>query len=62
MKTVDNKSDTPDGKLSAEEFYDEFCSGCGSQGCEGIGTVWFYGCGYKELLRKEGINHGGSDL
>ena len=52
-KTVDNISDTPQEKLSAEEFYDKFCSHCGSQRCEGIGTVWFDGCMYKELLKEE---------
>ena len=52
-KTVDNESDTPQQKLSAEEYYDEFCSYCGSQRCEGIGTVLFNGCMYKELLKEE---------
>ena len=52
--TVDYKSDVPQQeKLSAEEFYDKFCSHCGSQRCEGIGTVWFDGCMYKELLKEE---------
>ena len=44
---------TPQEKLSAEEFYEKFCSGCGSQRCEGIGTMWFDGCIYKELLKEE---------
>ena len=52
-KTVDNKSDMPKEKLSKAEFYDKFCSGCGSLRCEGIGTVWFDGCMYKELLKEE---------
>ena len=52
-KTIDNISDTTQKKLSKEEFYDKFCSGCGSQRCEGIGTVWFDGCIYKKFLKEE---------
>ena len=52
--TVDYKSDVPQQeKLSAEEFYEKYCSFCGSQRCEGIGTIWFDGCMYKELLKEE---------
>ena len=52
-KTVDNEFHTPQEKLSAEEFYEKFCSHCGSLRCEGMGTVWFEGCEYKELLKEE---------
>ena len=55
-KTVDNEFYTQQEKLSAEEFYEKFCSGCGSQRCEVIGTVWCEGCMYKELLKEEEIN------
>lgn len=51
-KTVANETDTPQEKLSAEEFYEKFCLNCGSQRCEGIGTVWFEGCEYKEILKE----------
>lgn len=43
-------------KLSAKEFYEKYCLLCGSQRCEGIGTVWFDGCRYKDLLKKEDDN------
>lgn len=40
-------------KITLEkEFYDKYCSLCGSQRCEGIGTEWFEGCKYKEQLIK----------
>ena len=32
--------------LSDKEFTDRFCSKCGSQRCEGIGTEWFDGCAH----------------
>lgn len=57
-KAIEYKPDTPQEKLSAEEFTEKYCRGCGSQRCEGIGTVWFEGCGYKEFLRKESENNG----
>ena len=41
-------------KLTKEEFYEKYCSDCGSQRCEGIGTIWFEGCKYKELLEMDG--------
>lgn len=40
-------------KLTKEEFYEKYCSYCGSQRCEGIDTVWFEGCKYKDLLLLE---------
>ena len=52
-KTVDNEFHTPQEKLSKAEFYEKYCSFCGSQRCEGIGTMWFDGCIYKELLKEE---------
>lgn len=53
-EAIDDKSDIPQQeKLSAEEFYEKFCLNCGSQRCEGIGTDWFEGCEYKELLKEE---------
>ena len=52
-KYINNKPNITGERLSAEEFYDKFCSHCGSLRCEGIGTVWFEGCEYKESLKKE---------
>lgn len=34
-----------------EEFAKLYCSNCGSQRCEGIGTPWFEGCMHKECLK-----------
>ena len=34
-----------------EEFEQHYCYNCGSQRCEGVGTPWFEGCGYKEHLK-----------
>lgn len=38
-------------KLQEKEFVEQFCMNCGSQRCEGIGTEWFDGCGYKRYLQ-----------
>ena len=42
-------------KLNEGDFIEKYCLWCGTQRCEGIGTVWFDGClhrfelkGYKE--------------
>lgn len=40
-------------QLNEEDFIDTYCSYCGSQRCEGIGTPWFEGCGHKYRLVKE---------
>ena len=53
QRVVANETDTSQEKLSAGEFYDKFCSHCGSQRCEGIGTDWFEGCEHKEFLKGE---------
>ena len=53
QQVVANETDTSQEKLSAGEFYNKFCSHCGSQRCEGIGTDWFEGCEHKELLKEE---------
>lgn len=37
-------------KLTEEEFVRLYCSKCGSQRCEGIGTEWFDGCKFKNML------------
>lgn len=37
--------------LTEDEFYEKYCQMCGSQRCEGIGTSWFDGCGYKYELK-----------
>ena len=37
--------------LSPEEFVEIYCHNCGSQRCEGIGTVWFQGCKYQDRLK-----------
>lgn len=34
-------------KLTEEEFYKKHCQMCGTQRCEGMGTEWFDGCGYR---------------
>ena len=34
-----------------KEFTQHYCHNCGSQRCEGVGTEWFEGCGYKEHLK-----------
>lgn len=44
-------------KLTKEEFYEKYCSYCGSQRCEGIDTVWFDGCRHKEELLETGGNY-----
>lgn len=31
-------------KLTEEQFYEKYCQMCGTQRCEGMGTVWFDGC------------------
>lgn len=36
--------------LHKEEFIEKYCSVCGSQRCEGIGTIWFNGCEHKGEL------------
>ena len=41
----------PVTKLSEKEFLEQYCYKCGSQRCEGVGTVWFDGCGYKRYLK-----------
>ena len=40
-----------DNRLTKEDFVERFCHNCGSQRCEGIGTVWFEGCIHKEHLK-----------
>lgn len=40
-------------KYNEKEFVEHFCHNCGSQRCEGIGTVWFEGCHYKDCLKTE---------
>ena len=34
-----------------KEFVQHYCHNCGSQRCEGVGTPWFEGCGYKKHLK-----------
>ena len=34
-----------------DEFIEKYCHNCGTQRCEGIGTPWFDGCGYRSELR-----------
>lgn len=45
-------------KLTEDEFFKKYCTRCGTQRCEGIGTVWFDGCPYRdeiaELEQKKG--------
>lgn len=37
-------------KLTEQEFLHKYCYGCGSQRCEGMGTVWFDGCQHRHEL------------
>ena len=37
-------------KLTEPEFVHKYCSSCGTQRCEGIGTEWFNGCPYRHEL------------
>ena len=39
-------------QLTKDEFIAKFCTCCGSQRCEGVGTEWFDGCTHKSELRK----------
>lgn len=34
-------------KMNESEFIEEHCLCCGTQRCEGIGTIWFDGCPYR---------------
>lgn len=45
-----------DDKLTPEEFVETYCHNCGSQRCEGIGTVWFKGCRHKYELKEYEIH------
>lgn len=36
--------------MTKEEFIEKHCKMCGTQRCEGIGTEWFDGCGYRNEL------------
>lgn len=47
----DKKLHPEDYQLTKEEFIEEYCHNCGSQRCEGIGTVWFKGCKYRDRLK-----------
>lgn len=38
-------------KLSLKEFVKIYCHNCGSSKCEGIGTVWFQDCKYRDRLK-----------
>lgn len=38
-------------KLSLKEFVEIYCHNCGSSKCEGIGTVWFQDCKYRDRLK-----------
>ena len=33
--------------MNDKQFESTYCSNCGSQRCEGIGTEWFEGCKYR---------------
>lgn len=33
--------------MNDKQFEQTYCSNCGSQRCEGIGTEWFEGCKYR---------------
>ena len=37
-------------KLTEEEFLKKYCYRCGTQRCEGMGTVWFDGCKHRYEL------------
>lgn len=34
--------------LKKEEFIEKYCNLCGTQRCEGIDSIWFKGCEYKD--------------
>lgn len=36
--------------MTEKEFVEKHCKMCGTQRCEGIGTEWFDGCGYRNEL------------
>lgn len=36
--------------MNDKEFEETYCSNCGTQRCEGIGTDWFDGCKHKQEL------------
>lgn len=38
-------------KMNESEFIEEYCLCCGTQRCEGIGTIWFDGCPYRFELK-----------
>ena len=38
-------------KLSEKEFEERYCKLCGTQRCEGIGSIFFEGCVYKNKLK-----------
>jgi hypothetical protein len=42
--------------MNKEEFETTFCSSCGSQRCEGIGTEWFDGCKHKDKFKSMEVN------
>ena len=37
--------------LSEKEFEERYCKLCGSQRCEGIGSVFFEGCAHRDKLK-----------
>lgn len=39
--------------ISGTEFMEKYCNDCGSQRCEGIGTMWFAGCPHRDELLPE---------
>ena len=39
-------------QITAKKFIETYCNNCGSQRCEGVGTVWFDGCKFKDYLKQ----------
>lgn len=40
--------------MTKKEFVETYCKECGSQRCEGVDSIWFDGCGYKDKLNTQG--------
>lgn len=51
---LQNQEDYKDN-LSPKEFVETYCNNCRLQGCEGIGTVWFQDCKYRNRLKQFGF-------
>jgi len=34
-------------KMNEKQFTETYCSNCGTQRCEGVGSPWFEGCRYR---------------